>query len=240
MLRRLVILVFLSLGLKGVHVYAQDLEKDLKYFYTGFMFLPSIECEMEAKAYNKADNSFFFNRKVKLIVHNNQFYYNMGDMIYISNKHYLMWLDNKEKRMVVGRTSINEVAEFRKKLIGESDSMTFKNNGEVVYEGISNGIKSYKIINLKNELIKQVNITFESSTGFLKKMEIILNGDGFNTVASSCTEFTHIDIKPKVNESIFDLEPYFSVKNNQVIVSPKYKNYELISIDQSLLDRIRN
>lgn len=238
MVKNYIVIVFCFLFILCAH--AQDLDKDMKYFYTGFMFLPSLECEMESKAYKRSDNSYFFNQRVKLIIHNNQFYYDMGDMLYISNKQYLMWLDKKQKRMIVGRTSVNEVADFRRKLIGQSDSMSFKSNGEVIFDGLINGLKTYRIVNLKNELIKQVNITFEAATGYLRKMEVIMADTRENTVSSSSTEFMNINIKPKVDESIFNLDGYFIVKETKILPTAAYKNYELITIDPKLLDYLKN
>jgi hypothetical protein len=232
--------VILMLILGGaLPIVAQDLEKDLKFFYAGFTTLPVIECEMVSKAMYRRDNSAFFDKKIKLVISHNQFYYNMGDMLYISNKDYLLWVDKTDKRIIVGKTDLDEIARFKKNLIKQVDSSSFKTNGEVIYEGIVGNVKTYRIVNLSHPYIKEAKITFDATTFYLKKMEIFFKEEEGVNISSSYTEFTSINTKPVVNESLFDQSAYIQVNKGVISLTPAYKNYTLIPIDHSLLNQIK-
>lgn len=218
---------------------AQDLDKDMKFFYTGFAMQPSLECHMISKVY-KTDQSLYFNKEIKLIIHNNQYYYDMGDKLYVSNKKYLIWIDKADKRMVVGKTDVGEVVKFKKQLSAQLDTMHFKTVGEIIYKGVTNGLKLYQVINMKDQIIAQANIEFDANTNYLKKMEFIFKNDQGSGMASSSTEFKKIDLHPNISESMFDESPYIIVKEGKITTTPAYKNYDLVIIDQSILDQIKN
>jgi|GEM_PF-5416789 len=218
----------------AVPVKAQDLEKDMQQFYRGFMSQPTLECEMEVKAIDKADNSVFLQKKIHLILDNNSYYYDLGDVICLSNKKYVVMVDNQNKRIVVGRNEIGEVDALKKKMILQNDSIIFKSRGQVVYDGISGDRKSYRVLH-PEPFIKQVNVDFNSSTGHLRKVEIIFNEEADTGISSSGTEITKINTKPVITERTFDESKYIISDKGQIKLTPAYKNYHLIVADPTIL-----
>lgn len=226
------------LNMFNLNAFSQDFDKDMKFFYEGFISQPSLECHMTSKAY-KSDQTVFFNQEVKLIIHNNQYYYEMGNKLYISNKKYLLWIDKDDKRIIVGATDVNEITKFKNKLAQQMDTTMFRSLGNIVFEGNSNGVKSYKIVNLTNAYIRQANISFDVATNYLKKMEFIFNENENMGVASSSTEFTKININPQINESVFDQSAYIQVNKGVISLTPAYRNYQLVTIDNSVLNKLK-
>jgi hypothetical protein len=218
--------------------HSQSLEDDFELFYMGFMAQPSIECEMISRAIDKKDNSVYMEKKVKLIMHNNEYYYDMGDMVCLANNRYVVFVDKANKRMVVGKNDLDEVKKLKKKLIDQNDSLSFKSRGEIVYDGVVDGLKKYRILNVPS-MIHQVNISFDAATGYLKKMEYILKTEGNVGISSSYTEITHINTHPVISSSAFDESKYILVKNDNITLTSAYKNYELIIADPGLLKKIQ-
>lgn len=219
----------LLIGLYGLFFissgHCQSFEKDMLAMETAYLGVNDLYLEME--------NSIWENKVIakeqqaKISKKGGLYLYQIDDATMLINTKYILMIDHLNKTIIYDKWTKEKASVLAKQHIPDLEDIE-KKYPSISYVGELNKYKKYRLENKEIQLSK-VEISFESKTGFMRKIRYYYNPNLINKEVYTELNLKVINTKPSFKASTFSEKQFIIQKGGQFEGVGKYSNYAVQS-----------
>lgn len=218
-------ILFILLGISSLS-YSQDFAKDYRNILEKFQNLSSYS--IKTKVNMIGDNPSTIFAFVKYSKYGKHF--KMGDSELIINNNYYITIDHnyKEIRVKKGKDFNYKIKKDKDDIGMDELEKIIRDSTHIKYLGKNKSYKTYEIY--VDKAIDKLIIKVDLTTGFFKEIEYVFNTEtegitGYKVIYSSFLA------NPALPKSDFSEKKVFLIIKNEVVLTSKYKGYQISFID---------
>lgn len=203
-------------------VQAQEFEKDFDRMVAAYKDGDQLYLEMENSVYKGEERVNQVSST--LLKSGNNYKYQTEEQQLLLNSKYVIFIDNRNYNIVVSdRNKAQE--ELQRKAMPVTKEV-LKPYKDIVYKGETKGYKHYQLKN-SQEQVMQVDLFFETKTGFIKKVIYHYNPALVPDNRSTEIQLKVINIAPTISSTTFSERNFLKIENKKLYPSNSYKKYSL-------------
>jgi hypothetical protein len=208
-----------------IPAYSQSFEKDMLAMETAYSGINDLYLEMDNSIWQ--DKVVVKEQNVKISKKGELYLYEMDDATMLINTEYILMIDHLSKTIIKDKWTKEKARALAQQHIPILEDIE-KKYPLIVYAGEINNYKEYTLENKEIQLSK-VEISFESKTGFMRKVRYYYNPNLVNKEVYTELKMNVINTKPSFKESDFSEKQFIAQEGKQFKGIGKYSNYTVQS-----------
>ena len=222
---KVIILIGISWLLLMAPLYSQSFEKDMLALQTAYEGTDDLYLEMQNSIWQ--DKVVAKEQNAKISKKGASYLYQIDDAIMLINTEYILMIDHLNKTIIYDKWTKEKAAALAQQHIPVVTDIEEK-YPSITYIGEIGQYKEYTLENKEIQLSK-VEISFESKTGFMRKIRYYYNPNLVNKEVYTELKMNVINTNPSFRESAFSEKQFIIKEGKEFKGVGKYSKYTVRS-----------
>lgn len=206
-------------------IQSQSFEKDMLAMQVAYSNTSDLYLEMENSVWQ--DKVVAKEQYVKISKKGGLYLYQTEDATMLINTKYILMIDHLYKTIIYDKWTKEKAAALNKQHIPDLEDIE-KNYPSIIYSGETDNYKKYTLEN-KGIQLSKVEISFESRTGFMRKVRYYYNPNLVNKEVYTELKMKVIKTNPSFKESTFSEKQFIIQKGDEFKGVGKHSDYAVRS-----------
>ncbi len=217
----------------GTNSYSQDFKADMVNMKAAYGNIKTLNLKVDVNVFvNAASDKLLAKKSTQLKKSDDNYYYEMEDMIMLLNEKYSILVHKADRQIVFSNRDAKEEKKAAYSFASPGLDSTFQKHDSVLYKGTNAGLKRYVVYTSK-ALIKRTEIFINSSNYFIAKVVYYYNTEKVSMGNKVLVEYKVVDTEPAFKSSLFSEKSFFARSGNKLIPAKEYSGY---SVNEVTLD----